>query len=94
MMAVAEQAAGRDLGFANPLLYSLAGSGAFNDVVAPPSTIAGVRTDWNNGVDGRNGRSFSLATFNQTGTLTTTAGYDDATGLGSPNGAAFIQGVG
>src|SRR5206468_7364689 len=45
IMALANQAAGRTLGFVNPLLYGLAGSTAYTDVVNPASTVAVVRTN-------------------------------------------------
>ena len=91
MMAVANQAAGHDLGFVNPLIYSLGGSDAFHDIVDPASTVAVARTNWANGVNKWNGRTFSLRTMNQTGTLHTVPGYDDVTGMGTPNGWAFLN---
>ena len=84
IMALANQAAGHPLGFANPLLYGLAGSAAFTDVVNPSSTVAVVRTNYVNGVDASNGLSYVLRTMNQTLSLHTTPGYDDVTGLGTP----------
>ena len=89
MMALANQAAGHTLGFVNPLLYSLAGSSAFTDVVSPASTVAVVRTNYVNGVDASNGLAFRLRTMNQTLSLQTTPGWDDVTGLGTP-GADFL----
>ena len=87
IMALANQAAGHPLGFANPLLYSLAGSSSFRDVVDPPSTVAVVRVDYVNGVDASGGTTASLRTANQTLSLDTTPGWDDVTGVGSPTGA-------
>jgi subtilase family serine protease len=84
IMALANQAAGYPLGFANPLLYGLAGSSALRDIVNPPSTVAMVRTNYVNGVDASNGLAYRLRTANQTLSLQTTAGYDDVTGLGTP----------
>ncbi len=84
IMALANQAAGHPLGFANPLLYGLAGSSAFTDVVNPSSTVAVVRTNYVNGVDASNGLAYALRTMNQTLSLHTTPGYDDVTGLGTP----------
>ena len=83
-MALANQAAGHPLGFVNPLLYEKAGTSAFTDVVNPSSTVAMVRTNYNNGVDAGNGLSYALRTANQTLSLQTTPGYDDVTGLGTP----------
>ena len=87
IMALANQAAGHPLGFANPLLYSLAGSTSFTDVTNPPATVAMVRVDYVNGVDASNGTTVSLRTANQTLSLVTTPGWDDVTGLGSPTAA-------
>jgi subtilase family serine protease len=75
IMALADQCAGQPHGFANALFYSLAGSTAFNDVVTPGSTVAVVRTNFNNGVDASAGLSYRLRTTNQTLSLQTTPGY-------------------
>ena len=84
IMALADQKAGHPHGFANPLFYSKAGSSAFNDIVDPASTVAVVRTNFNNGEDASGGLSYRLRTFNQNLSLRTTPGYDDVTGLGTP----------
>jgi subtilase family serine protease len=89
IMALADQAAGRPHGFANPVIYSLAGSGAYHDVTSPSSTVAVVRADYANSVDASAGILYSLRTMNQTLSLKTTPGYDDVTGLGTPT-AGFI----
>ena len=91
VMALADDAAGSSHGFVNPLLYSLAGSGAFRDIVDPPTTIAAARTDFVNGVNRTDGLSYSLRTMNFTGTIDTRPGYDDITGVGSPNGRRFLE---
>ena len=91
IMALADQAKGIHHGFANPLLYSLAGSAAFRDIVDPQSPMAAVRTDWANFLNPHQGQLFTLRSLNQTGTLDTAPGYDDVTGLGSPNGQAFLD---
>ena len=83
IMALADQKAGHPHGFVNPLLYSIPSS-AFNDVTHPASTVAVVRTNYNNGVDATAGLSFVLRTMDQTLSLQTTAGYDDVTGRGTP----------
>ena len=90
IMALANQAAGSPLGFVNPLLYKLAGSTAFNDVVSPSSTIAMVRTNYVNAVDATAGLAYRLRTANQTLSLQTTPGYDDVTGLGTPT-SSFLS---
>lgn len=84
IMALADQAAKHPHGFANPVFYSLAGSAAFTDIVSPASTVAVVRTNYNNSVDASAGLNYRLRTMNQTLSLQTTPGYDDVTGLGTP----------
>jgi subtilase family serine protease len=92
IMALADQAAGHDLGFINPLLYAkVGGTSALHDIINPKSMVATVRTNYNNGINAKLGISFSLRTMNQTGTLHTTPGYDDVTGFGTPNGWSFIN---
>jgi hypothetical protein len=91
--ALADQAAGTPHGFANPLFYSLAGSSAYTDIVSPGSTVAVVRTNFNNGVDASDGLSYVLRTMNQTLSLKTTPGWDDVTGLGTPT-SSFLSSVG
>jgi subtilase family serine protease len=89
--ALAIQKEGERLGLLNPALYRLAGTRAFHDVVDPPRTVAVVRTGFDNGIDPRSGRTYYLRTMNQTGTLNTTRGYDNVTGLGSPRGQELIH---
>jgi subtilase family serine protease len=92
ILALANQRAGHALGFINPRLYEdLAGTNALRDIVDPASTVAVVRTNFSNGTDATGGRSYSMRTMNQDGTLVTTPGYDDVTGLGTPNGWAFLK---
>jgi subtilase family serine protease len=91
IMAVVDQARARNgrasVGFANPLLYSKAGSAAFNDIVDPAIPLAVVRVNYVNGIDASAGLSFRLRTLNDTLSLHTTSGYDDVTGLGTPTGS-------
>ena len=78
-----------DLGFANPLLYSLNGTSALTDIVDPESTVAAVRVNYNNGEDATSGTSVRLRTMNQTLSLRTTPGWDDVTGIGTPT-SSFV----
>jgi subtilase family serine protease len=87
IMALADQAKGSPHGFANPVFY--AHPGAFRDVTAPASTVAVVRTNYNNNVDATAGLNYRLRTANQTLSLATTPGYDDVTGLGTPTAAVL-----
>jgi subtilase family serine protease len=92
IMALCDQAAGSPHGFANPLFYSFAGTAAFTDIVDPASTVAVVRTNYNNGVDVTAGLSYRLRTMNQTLSLDTTPGWDNVTGLGTPT-SSFLSSV-
>lgn len=91
VMALADQAAGKPHGFANPALYAARAAGAFRDVTAPAAPVAVVRTNFLNATNGDGGTETLLRTLGQTGTLTSQPGYDDATGLGSPQGLAFLS---
>ena len=95
VVAVADQANRRPLGFINPLYYHLLGTSALHDSVAPASPLAEVRTDYVNFLDNSEGTFFRLRTIDvQSSTLHDTRGYDDETGVGSPNGPAFFIGTG
>jgi subtilase family serine protease len=85
IMALADQANGSPLGFANPLFY--ANPGAFYDVNHVDGAV--VRSNYINGIDDSLGHVFRLRTFDQGLSLVSTPGYDDVTGLGTP-GASFI----
>ena len=96
IMAIADQVSGRAHGFANPALYSLYGTKAYYD----PQSLQGVgvvRVDYVNSVDDKDGLRTTLRTLDAEipGTvLRTTKGYDDMTGVGTPNGEAFLRGLG
>jgi subtilase family serine protease len=92
LMAIAQQKAGHDFGFANPLLYSKAGSSAYHDIVPPTAPIAVARNNYTNSVDASGGTFVSLRTldFDSGLTIHVRPGYDDVTGVGSPNGAAWL----
>lgn len=91
MTALASQHAGGRLGFLNPAIYNQARThaGTFTDV--GPIAGANVRPDYVNGVDPTAGIVYSVRTFNQDSSLTTGPGWDDVTGVGTPN-AAFLGG--
>ena len=90
MMALADQAAGKPHGFANPALYAMYRTSAFHDVTAPKQKVAVVRTNYLNNTNAAGGTETDLRTTGDTGTLTSAPGYDDSTGLGSPDGLAFL----
>jgi subtilase family serine protease len=79
------------LGFLNPTIYQEAGSTSFNDVKGAPKDAGNVRADYANGLDASGGMTYSIRTFNQDASLATRQGWDDVTGVGSPN-ATWING--
>ena len=91
VVAVADQLNRRPLGFINPLYYRLLGTNAVHDIIAPRRPVAEVRTDYNNLLDPSDGFLIRLRTTDvQSSTLHDTPGYDDETGVGTPNGPSFF----
>ena len=92
IMAIADQAAHRPHGFANPALYRLYNSNALYDP-KPVSGLGVVRVDFVNSVDASDGLTTSLRSLDvsQGTILRTRRGYDDITGIGSPNGSSFFR---
>ena len=94
VVAVADQFSHRSLGFINPLYYRLLGTRALHDITAPSAPLAQVRTDYANFLDNTDGLLFRLQTIDvQDSTLHDTHGYDDETGVGTPDGPAFFLGT-
>jgi subtilase family serine protease len=85
MTALLLQHAGGGLGLLNPIIYAQAGSGNFTDVKGKPKDAGVVRPDFANGVDATGGILYSVRTFNQDSSLSLAKGWDDVTGIGSPN---------
>jgi subtilase family serine protease len=91
VVAVASQAAHHKLGFVNPAYYKLLNSPALHDIVAPKSPVAQVRTNFTNSVDNSDGKTFILQTVDvQSSLIHSKRGYDDETGVGTPNGPLFF----
>jgi subtilase family serine protease len=92
-MALAEQRAGHRLGFANPLLYRVA-SQAFRDIAPTPTpqsiTHPGVWTDTEDPPNLMVQRPDGTIVPH---TLHSAPGFDNVTGLGVPNGEAFLEAV-
>ena len=81
LMALADQGDRHPHGFANPGLYRLAGTAAFNDIVPSDGTLAVLRNS-----AGENGGVLThLRSIDHDSSLTTARGWDDVTGLGSPD---------
>ncbi len=85
MVALALERKGARLGFLNPALYRAARSTSFTDVLPVHTGDGNVRPDFVNGVDAADGLLYSIRTFDQDASLTVTKGWDDVTGLGTPN---------
>jgi subtilase family serine protease len=105
--ADAQQAAGANLGFANPTIYAVdtndkygSSSAAFNDVTDHPfgpGYLAEVRNNYTNPYTKQGPLLTYLRTLGLNGEgadrLKAVSGYDDATGVGSP-AANYIEDVG
>jgi len=91
VMALADQRAGTPHGFANPAFYGLYGSSAFRDVGPSGGQLAVVRNDYVNSVDSSKGTTTTLRSLDHDSSLTTTTGYDNVTGLGTPDGDSFLN---
>ncbi|GAB3446820.1 S53 family peptidase [Phycicoccus ginsengisoli] len=95
MFALAEQKAGHEFGLANPVLYGTRAASidiTKNDRDAYPGDV---RSDYVNGVDASNGYRYSARWFDADEQLTihVRPGYDDVTGVGVPNGQAWLDAV-
>jgi subtilase family serine protease len=96
MFALAQQKAGHAFGLANPVLYA---AGRANSIDITKTDIAAypgdVRSDYVNGVDAADGYVYSARTFDSDDALTihVRPGYDDVTGVGVPNGQAWLNAV-
>jgi subtilase family serine protease len=90
LMAVSDQLTGFHHGFINPALYLFTShTPAVSDVQHAGGGV--VRVDYVNGIDASDGLSTTARTFDYPGlTIHTTRGYDNVTGLGVPNGVAFL----
>lgn len=100
MLADVQQAVGHRLGFADPLLYALAGAGSkgLTDVLpqaASAAPLGVVRVDYvdQDGFDPAHGYLYTVRTFDQDSSLVTTKGWDDVTGLGTPNVPGLIRSI-
>jgi len=85
MTALAVQHAGSAVGLLNPSIYANAATGVFTDVSGPGPDPGNVRVDFANGLDASDGLLYSVRTFDQDTSLAVGLGWDDVTGLGTPN---------
>src|SRR5919197_1256351 len=92
--ALADQAAGRPHGFANPAIYRQSGAVLY-DVRGPGAVPAVVRVNYNNSVDARAGTTGLLRSLHdEAQSIHVGPGWDDITGVGSPNGAGYVLSLG
>jgi subtilase family serine protease len=93
--ALADQAAGHPHGFANPAIYALNRSSVLHDVKGPTPYPAVVRVNYNNGVDASDGTTPLLRSLgDEAQSLHLAPGWDDLTGVGTPNGAGYVTSLG
>jgi subtilase family serine protease len=90
IMALADQAAGHPHGFSNQAFYDLSGSSAFRDIAPSSGQLAVVRNDYVNSVDSSKGVTTTLRSLDHDSSLATASGYDNVTGVGTPDGASFL----
>ncbi|MEO7131009.1 MAG: hypothetical protein ABIZ07_06505, partial [Dermatophilaceae bacterium] len=74
---------GNRIGFANPLIYSLAKRGVYFDVT-PQGDPGNVRVDYINGLNDAAGTRATVRTFDHDSSLKTARGWDTVTGVGTP----------
>jgi subtilase family serine protease len=94
MLALVVQNTG-PIGLANPALYQAADS-SYDITQAQLAEYPGaVRADYVNGVDAEDGYSYTARWFDYDEPLTihVRPGYDDVTGVGSPQGQAWLEAV-
>lgn len=93
MTALAFQHAGAGVGLLNPTIYANADTSVFTDVSGPGPDAGNVRVDYTNGLDASGGVLYSVRTFDQDTSLDVGPGWDDVTGLGTPN-SGWLTAVG
>ncbi|MCH0564985.1 MULTISPECIES: protease pro-enzyme activation domain-containing protein [unclassified Streptomyces] len=93
VQALAQQAhGGKALGFANPAIYARYGSKAYHDVTDNPTGtgLAVARVDYANGYNAADGLITSVRSLGKDSSLKAVKGYDDVTGVGSPD-RGYVQ---
>ena len=89
IMAVSDSLDRYHHGFLNPLIYGNSRSQSISDVTHVEGAVE--RVDYANQVDASKGLIVSARKLDYPNlTIHTTAGYDNVTGLGSPDGLAFL----
>ena len=93
MTALLLQNAGGPIGLLNPTIYGQAGSGTFSDIKGQPKDPGNVRAQYADPTDPTSTVNYSVRQFNRDSSLSVAPGWDDVTGVGSPN-AGWITSVG
>jgi subtilase family serine protease len=91
VVADAVQFNGAAVGFINPLLYQNIDTSAITDVLQLSGRHATVRTNLTKPGDPTSRLSWVLQTIGLHTTIFAGPGYDDQTGVGTPNGVFFLQ---
>ena len=91
VLADAIQDTGSAVGFINPLLYEVSETSAISDVLPTSSPQSTVRTNYTNELNKSHGYFYELQTIGVPTQIATLKGYDDMTGVGTPNGVAFLK---
>jgi subtilase family serine protease len=91
VVALAIQHNGSAIGFINPLLYQNVNSSAITDVQHSSIPQATVRTNFVNSLNDNQGYQYLLQTIGVPTHIFTLPGYDDMTGVGTPNGTFFLN---
>jgi subtilase family serine protease len=92
LVADAQQGRTSPFGFINPLIYRLSGTSAFHDALPVTASTPRQDLDAYTPADGTDPASINTFDSQQAAftTQVTAKGYDTMTGLGTPNGHAFI----
>ena len=91
VVADAVQYNGGPVGFINPLLYKDIDTSAITDVSAPTTHEATVRTNLTDPSNPSSPLAWVLQSIDIPTTIFAAPGYDDQTGVGTPNGVFFLQ---
>jgi subtilase family serine protease len=95
LQALAEQARGTPIGFANPQLYARSGTAAIQDVTDAPfgqgTGFGVVRNDFTNPQDPTSAVATRLDVMGHDGLLHGAVGFDEETGLGAPAASAYLS---
>ncbi|HEX4493453.1 MAG TPA: S53 family peptidase [Acidimicrobiia bacterium] len=82
---------GAAVGFINPLVYQNSNEAAITDVQHSSAPEATVRTNYVNNLNDNQGYAYLLQTIGVPTHIFTLPGYDDMTGVGTPNGLFFLK---